>query len=119
MDDTAMKICFGATRIVLLVGKYAVKVPRFTLWHTFLWGLLANMQERLFWETRWPELCPILFSLPGGWIVIMPRLEPLTEEFDGLSPAWGITRDYCIPVEHKRDSFGWLSSKIVAIDYGS
>lgn len=111
----------GATRAALLMGGLAVKVPRPTTWRTFLTGLLANMQEREFWRTRWPELCPVLFSLPGGWLVVMPRAEPLsgadwcafdTEEFIERS-------DGVIPVEEKQDSFGWLDGRIVAIDYGT
>jgi hypothetical protein len=36
------------------------------------------MQERAFAEERWPELCPLRFSLPGGFLVVMPRARPLT-----------------------------------------
>ena len=36
------------------------------LWDSLLRGLLSNMQERDFAAERWPELCPVLFSMPGG-----------------------------------------------------
>lgn len=116
-----MNIMLGATRAVLLIGTFAVKVPRPTTWRTFLTGLLANMQEREFACLGWPELCPIAFSLPGGWLVVMRRAAPLTnaewaafdtEEF--IKQGTGV-----IPAEKKQDSFGWLDGRIVAVDYGT
>ncbi len=57
----------GVTREVLLVGGFAVKLPKLTYgWKMFLCGLLANMQEREFASLRWPELCPVLFAVPGA-----------------------------------------------------
>jgi hypothetical protein len=46
---------------------------RLLSWKHFLYGLLANMQEAQFSKTSWPELCPVLWSLPGGFLVVMPR----------------------------------------------
>jgi hypothetical protein len=111
----------GSTRTVFLLGRYAVKVPRASTWRTFLNGLLANMQERGFAVTGWPELCPVLFSLPGGWIVVMRRARPLTdEEWFEFDPTGFVQRsDYCVPAEEKRDSFGMLDGRVVAVDYGT
>lgn len=110
----------GATRAVLLVGGIAVKVPRMTTWRTFLNGLLANMQERDFARTGWPELCPVLFSIQGGWLVVMRRAKPLTDaEWRTMQPEWPERGEYVVPVELKRDSFGVLNGRIVAIDYGT
>lgn len=110
----------GATRAVLLVGDAAIKVPRMTTWRTFLNGLLANMQEREFSRAGWPELCPVLFSIPGGWLVVMRRAAPLTDaEWCTVHPEWAERGEYVVPVELKRDSFGVLGGRIVAIDYGT
>jgi len=116
----------GATRCVLLTRRYAVKVPRLVSWRLFLHGLLSNMQEREFSRTGWPELCPVLFSLPGGWLVVMPRCEPLTDDewsimyIQGRRQEWADRGDYMVPVEMKRDSFGRHPEHgIVAVDYGS
>lgn len=115
---------WGSTRCVVLVGRWAVKFPRLSgrfAWNRFLRGLLANMQERLFWETRWPELCPVVWSVAGGWLVVMRRATPMTPEewetFDALK--WSQRDDYVVPVECKRDSFGWVDGNLVAVDYGS
>jgi hypothetical protein len=38
------------------------------------------MQERAFSKTGWPELCPVKFYIPGGFLVVMPYARPLTFE---------------------------------------
>ncbi len=112
----------GITREVFLIGSYAIKIPKLKYgWHKFLCGLLANMQETEFSKTGWSELCPVTFSIPGGWLLIMRRARPLTlDEFLSFDPFKFRDRpEYTVPVEHKQDSFGILDGRIVAIDYGN
>lgn len=123
----------GITREVLLIGNWAIKIPSFRSWKLFLSGLLANMQESFWWKaTKDKRLCPVLFSVWGGWLLIMKRTRPLDygydldrmdkeKWFDGL------------PVDFKKDNFGMLRIKapntnntfncvtdiVVLIDYGS
>lgn len=115
------RIAYGCTRRVLLLGRYAVKVPAMTEWRLFLLGLLANMQEALFSKAGWPELCPVVWSLPGGFLVVMRRARELTDdEFLALDLEQWVKRDeYVVPVEIKSDSFGILDGRLVAIDYGN
>jgi hypothetical protein len=118
--------------MVLLVGRWAIKVPNFRYgWTLFLKGLLANMQERGWWR-HWQEgrhlMCPVLFSDPLGFLVVMPRCEEikrhLTDDeampfFYGV-PSSETSRGYVgLSVEDKSDSFGLLDGRIVAIDYGN
>ena len=112
----------GITREVFLTRRYAVKIPKLLYgWHKFLCGLLANMQEATFSRAGWPELCPVVFAVPGGWMIVIRRVEPLSDaewaSFD--AEAFCETKDYMIPAEFKRDSFGRLDGRIVAIDYGN
>lgn len=112
----------GCTRIVILWRGYAVKLPNFADgWKLFLKGLLANMQEAAFSKAGWPELCPVLLGVPGGWLLVMRRARPLTrEEFDSLDlEAWVDRGDYVVPAEIKMDSFGYIGSQLVAVDYGN
>lgn len=118
------RLAYGVTRTVLLVGRYAFKFPAMGEWRLFLLGLLANMQERMFARTGWPELCPVLFSLPGGWLVVMRRAKVLTEPewlaLDEKEVSEFINRPgYIVPAELKSDSFGWLDGRLVAVDYGN
>lgn len=116
-----MKVCWGTTRTVLLIHRWAIKMPAMSEWRLFLLGLLANMQERSFGMTGWPKLCPVVFSIPGGWLVVMRRAEPLSEkQWNHLDvPGWRAEVDYSIPVEDKWSSFGVLDGEIVVVDYGN
>lgn len=111
----------GATRRVLLIGEIAIKVPTVRSWGLFLYGLLGNMQERNFSRTGWKQLCPVLFALPGGFLLVMRRARPLVlidwHEFD--YDRFVDQPDYRVPAEEKMDSFGWLDGRIVAVDYGT
>lgn len=115
-----MQIAWGASRMVLLTKRWAFKFPRPTEWRLFLTGLLANMQERAFAGAGWPELCPVVWSVPGGWLVVMRRAVPLSaSQWEGFdAKAFCVRPDYCVPAEAKWSSFGWLDGKVVAVDYG-
>lgn len=118
---TNFKVKFGATRLVFLFGRHAFKIPRPTTWRSFLNGLLSNMQERDFGRLGWPELCPVVASLPGGWLIVMPRADPVRDkEWAQFNPeVFCENGERTLPVEYKQDSFGILNGKVVAVDYGS
>jgi hypothetical protein len=139
LPDNVVQRRDGITRMVFLVGRHALKLPQVRYgWRLFLQGLLANMQESA-WnrDGGFPELCPVTFSLPGGWLVVMMRAQPLSDEDwrqflrdrmgedaiktyhprDELRSWTG--GDYLIPVEIKPCSFGKLDGRIVAVDYGN
>ncbi len=101
----------GASRVVLLIGRWAVKLPRFGVgWRAGLCGLLSNLAERERWRAG-PRagLCPVLWSLPGGWCVVMPRVTVADATADGLAHLTGY--------DHKPDSYGIHEGELVAIDY--
>jgi hypothetical protein len=57
---------------------------------------------------------------PGGWLLVMPRCEPISQELtDAEFEKFAHHDDRWIPVENKADSFGILDGRLVAIDYGS
>lgn len=119
----------GANRLVILTRRHAFKLPNLLGgWWAVLWGLIDNIQERRAngRVRRWPGpaqdgICPLLFSLPGGFLNVMPRARPLTDlEWATFDYAAHVNRGaYWISAEHKRDSFGVLDGAIVAIDYGN
>ncbi|MGN6538949.1 MAG: hypothetical protein ACTHKQ_24880 [Mesorhizobium sp.] len=114
----------GSTRTVVLIGAYAIKIPGAWRWprryRSLLNGLLANASERDFGKAGWDGLCPLTFSLPGGWLNVMRRAEPLSrDEWFAFDRDAFIDRgDWILPVEDKMDSFGKLNGRIVAVDYG-
>lgn len=115
------EIAYGATRVVWLLGNVAIKLPRPQSWKNFLLGLIANMQEREFSLAGWPELCPVLWSVPGGWLVVMRRAAPMSEKLfaDFDFDAFVQKGDYYVPVEPKVENLGVLDGRVVAVDYGN
>ena len=121
----------GANRLVLLTPGLAWKVPNVRRWFQACWGMIDNMQERRAnglgpWGRRQDGICPLVFSLPGGLLNVMRRARPLTDaEWAGFDPAGHCRRQfpdgtvYWISAEPKRDSFGVLDGRIVALDYGN
>lgn len=108
----------GTTRYVVLVGRWAVKFPTFKYgYRNFLRGLLGNIDEAGMGRGKDARLAPALFALPGGWLLVMPRCKPVSpREFHDLVNMKSFD---LLPVEDKRDSFGWYKGRIVAIDYAS
>ena len=102
----------GITREVIVLGKLVFKIPSLRSYRLFLTGLLSNMQEVQWWKsTKDKRLCPVLFNLPLGLLVVMPYATPIKKVdyklFKGL------------PVESKLNNFGRYRKKVVLIDYGS
>lgn len=113
----------GSTRWVIFIGAFAFKIPSLYSWKNFLWGLLANMQEREFSKIHdmSEKLCPVKFSLPLGLLVVMPRVRVLNEgelSREALEKFCTANDNYTIPAELKHNSFGYFKGKLVAIDYG-
>lgn len=107
----------GMNRWVILTRRYAFKFPALYSWRAFLYGLLNNMNERDWCQASKPLACPVLWGLPGGFLIVMPRCEALSEEdFEGL-PLEAYRRAGLV-VEAKPDSFGKLNGLVVAVDYG-
>lgn len=110
-----------------MIGGYAIKIPVLVYgWKNFLHGLIANYNEIQL--SKWAvksgnnEFCPVKWYIPGGWIVVMPRVKVMTdEEFKSFDyHGFVYQKDYVVPCENKSDSFGWLpNGKIVVIDYGN
>ena len=115
---------YGTTRVVYFIGKYAIKIPVIKPWRHFLRGLLANISEAQFSSVEdFTGLCPVIFSLPGGFLNVMRKAEPLPREtFEVESFYDEYLSSNNLPkggmVEDKLDSFGILDGSVVAVDYG-
>ncbi len=117
-------ITAGATRYVLIVCGYALKFPRASSWRSFLAGLLHNMNERVFSTMKIDLLCPVVASVPGGFLNVMPVCQvsadceslriwrSAAEQHEQADVLLGI-------VEMKPDSVGLLHGRPVAVDYGT
>lgn len=108
----------GITREVILIGRYAFKLPSVRSWWLFLEGMQCNMNE---WERRTcsDQFCPIVFHIPGGFLNVMKRCDPFDEyEYEKMYNLFYSNNECHSFVENKKCSFGLLDNKLVAVDYG-
>jgi hypothetical protein len=111
----------GITRTVILVGRYAIKVPSFR-GHVhgdmrgriagFCQGVIANQAEYLWrdFEAWRGQVAPVLHSWFWGLIQIYPRCQsaPDGAELFELEPC---------PGDLKPENFGLLDGRLVRVDY--
>jgi hypothetical protein len=116
----------GTTRRVALIGTVALKFPKGRI------GKQSNRVEVRTWLTATPKcrelLCPIIWHLPFGILVVMRRAAPMTEEDaqkrrDRLDKPGGFpdfNSDCGLATEGSASNWGYLDgrSEPVAIDYG-
>jgi hypothetical protein len=115
-----LPITYAVIRFVILNRRLAYKLLSPRCGKPFPLRILANMPEVMFGRTGWPEFCPVLWWIPGGFFVVMPRVEVCTAEtapadYEPLTDGL----DHVVPAEHKPSSWGYLDGRLVAIDYGS
>ena len=115
-----MNIVQGETRIVFIIGNYAIKIPNYLKgYRQFLYGLLSNTQEVQF-QKQSQYLMPVIFRLPFNFVIVMPKAEVLMQN---LSPDdfHKITTDLGVypRVDYKPDSFGMWKNRVYVIDYGT
>jgi len=121
------RVTEGITRTVYLFADYAVKVPSFRgkggvsrRWTIFLAGLQANMQEREWSKANYAGLLPVLLADPLGFVLVMPRVDPLPDELpEDEFEKFCDRGDYHIPTENKPGHFAMWKGEMVALDYGS
>lgn len=123
-----MRVHRGVSRSVLIVGRWAIKVPTTRpygrrgdrLW-AWTRGVQANKSE-----LDWSEVdgvAPVLHSWLGGIVQVYPRCAPAVgEEFEWLDhpndPRWRGIGDTILPNgDRKRSNVGVLNGRLVWIDY--
>ena len=114
----------GVTRIVLLIGNYAIKIPNFTCQHNhFLQGCYANWSERqlsinakLFpdEDKLQGKFAPSYFCSWFGLIQIQARCEPCKND---LSDAQIKEYEPLCGTDFKKENFGYYNNKLVCLDY--
>jgi len=134
----------GKTRIVFLIGKYAVKVARVqpiecvvhlfrlfqkegldgdfrrTWLRCFVWGFWANRAELLLYKKHGDALlAPTLFSL-FGLINIQLRGEPVNSKEISQHQLQNLLKDTSLAKEFLRsEQFGSVGGRVCLIDYGT
>lgn len=109
--------------MVFLFGHLAIKIPRVSGMARVLQGLRCNRAERDAWHEReYPNLCPLIWSAPFGWLNIMERASAMSQdEFDEWfsSDDWPHFAGSETPYELKPEDAGTLKDgRRVMVDYG-
>ncbi len=106
----------GCHRFVIIFDKIVIKFPNpFYYFKWFIKGFKGNVQEARLSKTN-KALCPVLFLFPFGLFLVMRRAEELSYE-DNINLSNFMKANNITTAEDKTDSFGWLDSKLVCIDY--
>lgn len=115
----------GASRAVLCAGSYAIKIPRTRSWRGGflhgLHGLIDNMNEGATWrhlQTDHEWLCPVAWSAPGGWVLIMRRALALTHEAELPPTIVSAARALQLEEWHALN-VGWYEGRLVFLDYAT
>lgn len=113
----------GVTRLVLLIGKYAIKFPNFTYSHLhFLNGCYNNYSEYQYCKTfkkvqdsmdLYKKVSPTIFCLCFGLISVQKRVELLDRDLTNDEIQYFKQQSDDI----KKDNFGYLNGVLVCIDY--
>ena len=114
-------IATGSQRRTIVLGPLAIKVPRLRRLRA---GLRANREERRIWHEGWqrffPELCPVIASLPFGVALVMPAVEIMSAQQFAAYKASGKLPDYDPDPELYEDKpwdWGLLRGRPVVVDY--
>lgn len=112
----------GSTRLVVCVGKYAIKIPKlrkndsfYGVIYNMLRGWKGNRYEYIWSKTDlYPYLAKVKLSMLFSFIIIMERAESIDRDrFFSLKKS-----DYEFGgYEFKMDSFGVINNEVKIIDY--
>jgi len=124
-----VKYTEGATRKVFVCNKFVIKIPNFKEYRLFLFGILANMQEKE-WSGRHRDLAKVLYCFPFGLFLIMEKAYVIGERMKD-NESWLFFSEM-IEERYKNDelkefilsdakpyNWGYIGDRLVKIDYGS
>jgi hypothetical protein len=114
----------GITRIVFLIGKYAIKIPNYQYQHDhFLQGCYANWSERKYCkgfknadykENMYEWVAPSYFCSWFGLVQIQARCEVNNNNLTDKQKKF--YKSLC-GTDFKKENFGYLNGKLVCLDY--
>jgi hypothetical protein len=119
-----MKIKYGCTRVVLLIGKYAIKFPSFeTGYIGFLKGILNSLEECSI--TKWNPAVSVsktLYCNCTGLFLIAERAREVKNidlykvELERLCTLSPDESDFYMD-DARPDNFGYIDGRLVKVDY--
>jgi len=122
-----MEIKYGTTRTVFMFKNFVIKIPSFTEYRLFLYGLISNKNEqRIYKDFKYDFLCPVYYCTPLGFMLFMERANCFQNTDNSslnvknkLKTLYEKSDLYAfIMSDFKVSNFGLLNNRIVKIDYG-
>ena len=108
----------GITRLVILIGDYAIKIPNYRYEHNhFLKGCTANWNEREFYKNRcsmrlW--VAPSYFCSWFGLFQIQARCIEMDRHLTNKEKSF--YKPLC-GTDFKKENFGYYKDRLVCLDY--
>lgn len=115
-----MEIKKGTSRICIIIGNYAIKIPTIRNHRNFLYGCYCNYSERnttkVFKVTPkfYEKFCPCIFCSWFGLIALYPKCEALNRN---ITEQEHIDLELFHGGDDHKDNFGYLKGKLVCLDY--
>jgi hypothetical protein len=125
-----MEIKRGATRIVFVFKKNVIKIPNFKEYRLFIYGISANIQEKIWSRVGRDDLAKVKFCSPFAMILVMERAQVYNEEelssLDWIKFADDLQKKYkdddfseFMLSDLKPSNWGTIGNRLVKIDYGN
>lgn len=109
----------GTTRITILIGPYAIKIPTYIEHRLFLKGCVANYDERSYskhfknFPKYYNKIAPTIYCSWFGLLSIQLR----TQELNRHLTKREIKRFRTLTSDLKKENFGYLNGRLVCFDY--
>lgn len=110
-----MEIKTGKTRLIILIGNYAIAVPRLC---NFKAGCIKNTRAALHDTYGNGILNPILAWTAFGLATLTRRATPLSDAEWHMFEYERYEKAYWLGVAEERHKFGIVNNRIVALSYG-
>ena len=113
----------GSSRMVFLVGKFAVKIPRITSISEFVAGIIDNKTEFKTSKNIDKNIIPLIYFYFFGVFVIHERANKIKNRGIFIIHLCEICskqsehRDFLM-LDSKQDNFGIIGDRLVKVDYG-
>jgi len=113
------RIEWGSARLVWITARSAFKFAR---WDRGAIGFRANLNESSIWvASPSDDLCPVLWTGLFGFLIVMPKVSPLTEsesirladDYVSEGGAWSQR----LSGDTKPKNYGILNGRRVGVDY--
>jgi hypothetical protein len=118
-----MRVDRGTSRLVISVGKYAIKIAYGATFEHFLRGIVANICESKWRNFDSPYLSHIHCTLAFGLIAVHERVRPVKHmgiyQLDLVegSIKSGVAVEFWLS-DAKPSNYGYRGTQLVKIDYG-